>query len=146
MRVEYEVNKKRMVKFLDYLYTTDKSSINGYSLVVLGYIISNKLQNYSFSVLEDLTKGDVRYKSRIESAVEDLTEFYFDLSLNVPLTDKSIGWLKIGVDFILANCKEYIVIEALKNKNVYREENKIIKEYVIENKEEFPEAYLDLML
>lgn len=145
MRVKYEVDKDKMCKFLDYLYTTDKSSIDEYTLVVLGYIIDNNLVNYSFDVLGDLTKGEDNYNPIIP-AIRDLNKFYLDLPPKAPLTEKSTRWLKIGIDFMLTNCKEYMAIEILKKKIVYKEENKVFREYIIDNKEEFPDIYLDLLL
>lgn len=148
MRVEYEVDKDKMNKFLDYFYTTNKLLIDDYFVVAFGYIIDNNLVNYPFDTLRDLCEGNVRDKSPIISDVEDLDKFYWKLSPKAPLTNKSIRWIKIGVDFMLTNCKEHMLIEVLRGDKIitYNQENKVIKEYVIENKEEFPDAYLELML
>lgn len=145
MRVEYEVDKNKMCKFLDYIYTTDKLSLDECSVVVFGYIIDNNLLNYPFDVLRNLTEGDDNY-SPIVSAVKDLNKFYWDLPSKTPLTEKSIRWLEIGVDFMATNCKEYILLEALRSEIVCKEENKVIREYIIKNKEEFPDMYLELLL
>jgi len=145
MRVKYEVDKDKMAKFLDYLYT-DKSPIDEYTLVVLGYIIDNNLLDYSFEVLKCLTRGYVDFKSPIMSEVEDLAKSYWQIPLKAPLTNKAIMWLKIGIDFMLISYKEYISTEVLKNKNAFKQENKVIKEYIIKNKDEFPDMYLELML
>lgn len=146
MRVEYEVDEDKMNKFLNYLYTTNNPTIDEFFVVVSGYIIDNNLLNYPFDVLTDLCEGDIHDESPMAPVIEDLTKFYWDLPSNVPLTEKSIRWLEIGVDFILTNCKEYMLIKILKNKIFYNQENKAIREYIIKNKDEFPDMYLELIL
>jgi len=148
MRVEYEVDKDKMCKFLDYFYTIDKLLIDEFLVVMFGYIIDNNLVNYPFDILRGLCEGNIGDKSPLVLYVEDLDKFYWELSSDTPLTDKSIRWLKIGVDFMLTNCKEHILIEILRgNKTIlYEEENKVIREYIINNGEEFPDMYLELAL
>jgi len=146
MRIEYEVNKDKMCKFLDYFYTTYKSPIDEYFVMMFGYIIDYNLVNYSFDDLGDLCKGEIHHKSPIALATKDLVKFCLDLPSEAPLPEKSIRWLKIGVDFIVTNCKEYILIEVLRKKTIYKEENEVIKGYIIENKDEFPDMYLELLL
>lgn len=146
MRIKYEVDKDKMRKFLDYFYTSNEPFAYEYCVVVFGYIIDNNLLNYSFDILGGLCRGKVRYRSPIAREVRDLVKHYFEKPLNTLLADKSIRWLKIGIDFMLTNCKEYIPIGILKSETLYKEEKKAIKEYIIENKEEFPDVYLDLLL
>jgi len=146
MRVKYEVDKDKMVMFLNYVYASNNPIIDEFFVVVFGYIIDRDLTNYPFDALRDLCKGKIHHKNPVVPVVGELSKSYLGLPLDVPLTNKSTRWVKVGIDFMLTNCKKYIPIGVLKNKNAYKKENKAIREYIIDNKEEFPDVYLELVL
>jgi len=146
MRVKYEVDKDKMVKFLDYVYATNKLLIDDYSVVIFGYIIDKNLVNHSFDILMDLCRGRVSVYRSTMHEIEDLLGYYLERPENIPLGKECVKWIKIGADFMLTNCKKDVTTKVLKGDGDHEEEHEMIRQYVIDNKEEFPEVYLDLML
>jgi len=135
MRVEYPLNNlKRKIDFL-----TKIEAVKNYRMSYIGYLIMHgDFTNKSLKRLSDVTPEIGLYEVKAVGLEE------------VPRDKEFIEWIKIGTDVCLFYMKKYReLFQTFQSKcigeGLLTEEN-IVKNYIIANKDEFPDAYLELIL
>lgn len=138
MRVKYDVDMNKTIGMIESLGGINKILESEYEVVWIGYIIKYNLIDY-FLKNEHVT-------DYLE--LEGFDKFYGETLPSRGLTKEATQWLQIGTDFMLNNYRDYIIRMFLQKKEefLWGKENKVIRQYVIDNKEEFPEAYLEMLL
>jgi len=150
MRVKYEVDMNKITGMIESLGGVNKISRSEYEIVWIGYIIKYNLIDY-FLKSKEIYYECEPYACELVTdypELKDFNKFYGKIPTTRSLTKEAIHWLQIGTDFMLTNYREYTIQTFLQRKEgfTWNKENKVMKQYVFDNKEEFPEAYLDLML
>lgn len=135
MRVKYDIDMNKITSWIESSGGVSRLFKDEYEIVWIGYIIKYNLIDY-------LLKNDYLPESK------DFDKLYGEVLPNESLTKEAIHWLEIGTDFMLTNYREYTIQMFLQESrySYWERENKIMRQYVIDNKEEFPEAYLEMML
>jgi len=138
MRVKYPLNN--LERKIDLSIKDD--AINYYRMSYIGYLI----------VYGDFTIEPIEPIAHLSDTVPDAGQ-YHNKSMRFTTGSKDeefIEWTKIGTDFCLSYIKKYGELFATLQEgylgNSALAEKNIIEEYIIDNKDEFPDAYLEMML
>lgn len=142
MRVKYDTDTNKITSWIE-----SYSGINiifecEFKIVLIGYIIEYNLIDYFLKSKEE------REHDTDLLGLKDFNKFYGEVLPNESLTKEAIHWLQIGTDFMLTNYREYTIQTFLlgSEETIWDRENKIMKQYVIDNREEFPDVYLEILL
>lgn len=138
MRIKYDVDTNKTTSWIEYLGGVNRIFKSEFELVWIGYIIKYNFIDYFLK--NEHTTDYLK--------LEGFDKFYGEALPSRSLAKEAIQWLQIGTDFMLMNYRDYIVRMFLQKKEepIWKKENKVIRQYVIDNKEEFPDAYLEILL
>lgn len=140
MRVKYDVDMNKITSWIKSSGGINEAFESEFEIVWIGYMIERNLIDY-------LLKNEYIYDTDCLK-LEDFDKFYGETPSGESVTKEATHWLQIGTDFMLVNYGEYTAQKFLQKKEHFRweVENKIMKQYVADNREEFPDAYLELLL
>jgi len=137
MRIKYDIDTNKTTSWIESFGGVNEIFKSEFEIVWIGYIIK-----YGF--IDHFLKNE---HTTDYLKLEGFDKFYGNAVPRGGLTKEATQWLQIGTDFMLTNYRDYIILFLQKKEEfVWGKENKVIRQYVIDNKEEFPDAYLELLL
>lgn len=138
MRIKYDVDTNKTTSWIEYLGGVNGIIKSEFELVWIGYIIKYNFIDYFLK--NEHTTDYLK--------LEGFDKFYGEALPSRSLAKEAIQWLQIGTDFMLTNHREYTIQTFLLESRytLWEKENEVMRQYVFDNKEEFPEAYLEILL
>lgn len=145
MRIKYDIDMNKITSWIKSSGGINVAFESEFDIVWVGYMIERNLIDYF------LKSKETYYECELDTDYLELkgfNKFYGEIPTTRSLTKEAIHWLQIGTDFMLTNHREYTIQTFLLESRytLWEKENEVMRQYVFDNKEEFPEAYLEMLL